>query len=252
MNEPTMNHSPSETTPGALLKRVRHEKNLTVVDVASRLCLSAQFVEDIEQDNYSRMSARTYARGYILSYAHFLGIPESKILPTLANVEMNFAPPKNLIALENEKSSIYQPVEPAAKSRSNVMLWISIFVIIILIGLVVLWWRGPSAPVPSPNGGSTQVPIQPQSTAPAPAAPAQASAPATPKPAAPANPINLAPTQPALPAPTATVPAAPAPVRKPQAPNDQSVVQPSDLRASRDTSPTTGPELPAPRASTTH
>ena len=82
MIEPTLNSTPSGTTPGTLLKTVRQEKGISVVDVAARLCLSAQFIEDIEHDDYSRMSARAYARGYIMSYAQLLGIPQAQILPT--------------------------------------------------------------------------------------------------------------------------------------------------------------------------
>ncbi len=145
MIEPTLNSTPSGTTPGTLLKTVRQEKGISVVDVAARLCLSAQFIEDIEHDDYSRMSARAYARGYIMSYAQLLGVPQSQILPTLNNVSMDFAPPKNTLKLDERSNPVYQPVE-SHRPHSNVLLWISIFVIIILIGLVVMWWKGPSAP----------------------------------------------------------------------------------------------------------
>ena len=188
---------------------------------------------------------------------------------------MDFAPPKNTLKLDERSNPVYQPVE-SQRQHSNVLLWITIFVIIILIGLVVMWWKGPSAPSGKSDAGtSTVVPIQPQSSAPAPqsAAPAPAS---TPTPAPAPTPTPVPSSTPVLPAPVSTstpTPArtprvvqqssnnTPAPVVKaepaqpvttpaPQAANDQSILQPSDLKDSgRTRSRTSGTRLPVPRAS---
>lgn len=237
MQEPNLNSSPTGMTPGPLLKTARQEKGLSIVDVAARLCLSAQYIEDIERDDYSRMSARAYARGYIMSYAHLLGVPEDQILTALTQVQMNFAPSKNTASLDHEKSNmVYQPMEPS-RQRSSVMVWISIFVLIILIGLVVLWWRGPSNVPGRQDNNATSVPLQQQPTTPSP--PTTPSSPGS-------GPVSIPiPSPSPLPKPgppTTPTPRAPA-HEPPAAVNDSDIAQPSELKKTK-------AELPAPRAST--
>lgn len=236
MKEANTNSAASGVTPGVLLKAAREEQGLSVVDIAARLCLNVQFVEDIERDDYSQMSARVYARGHVLSYANLLGIPESQILPALVNVNMHFEPVKTQAPVENEHPiPIYQSPEGSSQSRSSLLLWISVLVLIILIGLVVLWWKGPSAvDLKSPNGGarSTEVDIQPQNQNTAPAAPA--AAPETNQPATAPLPPPAS-TSTTAPADQATQPApvsAPAPTPAPASSQteEQNVVQPSELR----------------------
>jgi len=223
MQEPTINPATSMAssgdTPGKLLKIAREEKGMSVIDVASRLCLSAQFIEDIERDDYSHMSARAYARGYVVSYANLVGVPEAKILSAIANVQMEFTSAKNAVTIDNDKSvPIYHTTE-SSQQRSSLLLWGTILVLIILIGLVVMWWKGPSMPTnKSDTTQPTPVSIQPQTSAPAPTAP----------PAALTPPASSRP------------PAAPTP----PAANDQSVMQPSEVK-----NPAPAVALPAPRAS---
>jgi cytoskeleton protein RodZ len=239
------------TTPGALLKAAREEQGLSVVDVAARLCLSVQFIEGIERDDYSQMSARAYARGYVMSYAHLLKIPEEDIAPALNSVPMEFAPPPNTIVLDSEHAvPIYESVE-SPQRRSGMLLWSSIIVLIVLIGLVIMWWRGPASPVaglkPDNTPGATDIPIQQPSTPP----PSSSAAPAS-APTAPSSPATAAPSAPTSP-PTAS---APTPAIPPPA---QTQPQPTPVRptpvtppASASTAPSPPPSLsrsPAPSAS---
>jgi cytoskeleton protein RodZ len=158
----------SGVTPGVILKEMRERQGLSVVDAASRLCLSVQFVEDIERDDYSQMSARVYARGHIISYAHLLGVPESEILSALANTNMKFAPPKNPIPSNEQRSiPIYQSTE-TSQQHSGLILWGSILVLMIVIGLVMLWWKGPTSAAENKaisanaNQNSTEIPVKPE------------------------------------------------------------------------------------------
>lgn len=224
----------SGMTPGILLKTARQEQGLSVVDVASRLCLSVQFIEDIERDDYSHMSAKVYARGHVLSYAHLLGVPESQVVSSLINVSMEFAPIKNNVAIDNERAiPIYQPME-ASQQRSSLMIWGSILVLIILIGLVLMWWKGPSAPeAKTPTAApQTAISIQPQSAAPRPA-PAPTST-SVPMPA----PNNNSASSSAAPLP------APVPSSAKQQPREQTALQPTEFRNGNNP-----PVLPAPRDS---
>lgn len=199
MKEP-INPASNSITPGVLLKNAREEKGMSVVDVAARLCLSVQFIEDIEQDDYSHLSASTYARGYVRSYAYLLGIPEQTILAALDNAHMEFTPPKNLLPLENEsRIPITQPSENS-HPRSSLLRWGSFLVVLIIAGLVVMWWRGPANQnTPTASTMMTNVSIQP--------------APPVPTTTRPSVPVS--PTSPVNPAPSATIPNLPPPAASP-------------------------------------
>lgn len=250
MNEP-INPSSNSMTPGVLLKNTREEKGLSVIDVAARLCLSVQFIEDIERDDYSHLSATTYARGYVRSYAHLLGIPEKTILASLDNTHMEFAHPKNLLPLENEsRIPITQPSENS-HPRSSLLRWGSILVLLILAGLVVMWWRGPANQnIPTTSTTMTSVPLQPNTGTPAPAS-------SRPSAAAPTATNSNMPTPAAAPAAStpsrdssnATPPASPAetaPMQVIPKNTDTTPVQPSEMGNSQ---PRAAVTLPAPRAS---
>lgn len=161
-----MNENPSTpgAAPGALLKAARQAQGISIADAAARLCLNIEFIEDIERDDYTHMTARTYARGYVLSYAHILGIPATQILPALANVQMHFEPLKKTVSVDNERASpIYQTSE-VAQQRSSLFLWGSILVLIIALGLILMWWKGPSTPPEAKTAQSADVIEPPAST----------------------------------------------------------------------------------------
>lgn len=243
----------SGATPGVILKAAREEQGWSAVDVATRLCLNVQYIEDIERDDYSHMSARVYARGHVLAYAHLLGIPESQILPALVNVNMHFEPLKvPSVSKENEQSiPIYQTIE-SRQSRPGVLLWVSVLVLIILVGLVLMWWKG-SLENKASNGQaakSTEVNIQPQNTAspgapaPAPAA-SEKAAPPLPPPAS----SDAAQPGPGISAPSST-PADSGTSANPPA-QDQTAVQPSEIRDTHNSNDSQAPSVNLPPPTST-
>jgi|GEM_PF-3236005 len=231
MTEPNNNTSAEMTsgvTPGVLLKQARERQGLSIFDVAGRLCLKVHFVEDIERDDYSQMSAQVYAEGHVKSYAQLVGVPKEKIMAALANVQMNFAPVKPLTSMEHEKSlPIYQPLE-TSQQRSGLMVWGSILAVVILLGLVVMWWKGPSDshPPAAPKAAPKTTTVNLQPTA---GNPGNPSTPPAPVPSASSAPAPLPPPATSTPAasttPTPVVRTAPPP--KPA--NEQSVLQPSEF-----------------------
>lgn len=233
-----------QTTPGAILKKARVAQGLTVNDVASRLCLSVQFIEDIEKDDYSRMSAQTYARGYVVSYAHMLGIADADILPAFSNLKIHFEPSKSTVSLSNEDSSpVYQSME-SSQQRSSAMMWGSIIALIIVLGLLIMWWQGPrnahskvDNDITSQEQPATEIPLQPDQpqSQPAPSQPSSSRG------TAPA-PQNL---------PPSSSQSRGGPQTQPQPTPNQSSVQPSDVSSNSSSQTKKAPQpnvdLPEPR-----
>jgi len=83
VNEITIDKKP---TVGERLCRARQAKNLTIAEVATELRLTKQTIELIENEQWSELHGRAYARGYLSNYVKFLGLPEEEFL-TAFNLE---------------------------------------------------------------------------------------------------------------------------------------------------------------------
>jgi len=66
--------------PGQVLRAERESLGVTTRDVAETLNLSITMVEAIEADDYERMPAAVFARGYIRAYARLLDLDPEPIV----------------------------------------------------------------------------------------------------------------------------------------------------------------------------
>lgn len=73
-------------TVGLQLKQARKGKGLSIEDIASELKLIKTNVLDIESSEYKRRIPITFYRGYIRSYAKFLGLSDVELIEAF-NVE---------------------------------------------------------------------------------------------------------------------------------------------------------------------
>lgn len=120
---------PKVTKVGTLLKNMRQEKGLKVADIAKRLCIRKQYLEAIEDSNYSEIPAFPYGTGFIRSYADYLGLNSG-----------------NIVELYKEETSEKQPVnvplvEPQTKSAmpGGIYILASLLAMGILYGVWALW-----------------------------------------------------------------------------------------------------------------
>lgn len=69
-----------DASPGALLKRERERRSLTVQQAAEALHLDPWIVEAIEADRFQVLGAPVYARGHLRKYAAQLGLSADDVL----------------------------------------------------------------------------------------------------------------------------------------------------------------------------
>lgn len=98
--------------PGALLKRTREEKGLTLEEVSTQLKLTHSVLNNIENDDYKDDLAITFYRGYLKNYAELLGLNGTDVVANFqqycqSNQLLSESPPK-LQGLELEK-----PINPS-------------------------------------------------------------------------------------------------------------------------------------------
>lgn len=120
----------SDTGPGNLGERfraAREARGLTVSQVAEQIRIRSVYLAAIEDEQWSAIGAPVYTRGFIRTYARFLGLD-----PEEAVAEFNRTHPAGLPAAAGAQ----EPAAPAAR-RSGLLIWLAAAVAVVLIAFVV-------------------------------------------------------------------------------------------------------------------
>ncbi|MGF1725081.1 cytoskeleton protein RodZ [Photobacterium nomapromontoriensis] len=117
--------------PGDMLRQAREKLGYSQKDVASRLRLRQSVVNDIENNNFEETQLATFTRGYVRSYAKFVGLDENEVL-----VKLDFhghAQPQ-----EQEMQSFSRRTKREAHdSRIMRLTWA---LAAVFIGVTGVWW----------------------------------------------------------------------------------------------------------------
>ena len=77
--------------PGERLRTARANAGLTIEEVSARLHLDKRTLDLLEADNFDKLPASTFVRGYLRSYARMLNLPPGPIIEAFDR--RGFAPP---------------------------------------------------------------------------------------------------------------------------------------------------------------
>lgn len=124
-------------TPGAILKAARERKGLSQQDIANRLNLRLTLIRDIEEDRFDLKTASTFTKGYLKTYAHFVGVDEHAVLDAYDRLG---------IKEQQYSTTMYsfsgRTKREASETRVRVISWV------LCIGLIVAggvwWWMQPA------------------------------------------------------------------------------------------------------------
>ncbi|MGF1680541.1 cytoskeleton protein RodZ [Photobacterium minamisatsumaniensis] len=117
--------------PGDMLRQAREQLGYTQADVASRLRLRLSVVNDIELNNFEKAQLATFTRGYVRSYAKFVGLDETDILAKLDH--FGHAQPQ-----EQEMQSFSRRTKREA--HDNRIMRLTWALAVLFIGLTGVWW----------------------------------------------------------------------------------------------------------------
>lgn len=119
-----------DVTLGSVLKAAREKMGLSIADTAVKLHLRPRIVEDIEANNFTNIASSTYVRGYVKNYARMVGVDIQLIEACLARQVPSVTEP----AMQSfSRKTTYQ-------ARDTKLKWLSFFIVIVLLGLLVVWW----------------------------------------------------------------------------------------------------------------
>ena len=139
--------SPPENI-GPTLRRAREAAGYSIGEVAERMRLSPNHIENLETERFDLFPVSVFLRGYLTSYARLVGIDEGPLLD--AYDRRGFGPPQ-LHSPETART--------AARGSEFTVTVTTLVVIGVLVILSALWWReqwsegnGPPAPTVAQPG----------------------------------------------------------------------------------------------------
>lgn len=125
-----MNHGYIDPFVGQQLKQVREQQRLTIEEVATRLRLRRDYIEDIEMSNFTRLP-HTYLKGYVRAYAKLLCIPDEEI-----KIYLMSSTKKNSL----KGWGVFRSQRQISISN-RYFQWLTFTIISTLIVLSALWWK---------------------------------------------------------------------------------------------------------------
>ena len=67
-------------TPGMMLRKARESANFTHAAVGEALHLTVHYIKALENDDYSKLPAATFVKGYLRAYARYLKLDVNAVL----------------------------------------------------------------------------------------------------------------------------------------------------------------------------
>ena len=121
-------------TVGERLRNARVEQGKDIADIAGKTRIPSRHLEAIEKGEYSALPGRTYAVGFVKSYARAVDLSETEMAGDLKD-EMGYDAPDY-----HARGHVGQELDDPSKIPSSRLAWIAAVVgIIILVGGFAIW-----------------------------------------------------------------------------------------------------------------
>jgi cytoskeleton protein RodZ len=145
---------------GEELRAAREARNLSLSDVSERIHIRSIYLQSLEDENWGAIAAPVYVRGFLRTYARFLGLDAE------AAVERFNAATAGADAFSPPPPRERPGVERSTRRRPSTWLWAAAAVALVLVLYVgYRYYDLQSEPQAVPAGG--QAPAASQSAAPA-------------------------------------------------------------------------------------
>ena len=165
-------------SPGRKLQDIRESKGLTQAQVGESLHLTVHYINALENDEYSKLPGKTFAKGYLKCYAEYLGADVGEIVRRY----------DNLCAAEQSQETEQRRVTRRHDHDQNAR-WLLAAAVLVVAVLAAAWWfgrdggnsvsvnragqRGATLPVPPPAEPATAEDLVARSTLPLEAFPSE-------------------------------------------------------------------------------
>ncbi|MBV9271602.1 MAG: helix-turn-helix domain-containing protein [Candidatus Eremiobacteraeota bacterium] len=142
---------------GERFRAAREERGLSLSDVAEQIRIRSVYLAAIEDENWSAIGAPVYIRGFIRTYARFLGLDSAEAVSQF-NEAMGAPAAGGDASSQTQRSSVGLGVGTSENRGLSPLIWIASLVALALVAFVVYLYFTP------PKGGSTPVAGGPAAT----------------------------------------------------------------------------------------
>ena len=118
-------------TPGIVLRKARRDRDLDESDVCKELGLSIGSLKALEGDDFERLPAEIYVRGYIRNYCTLLGIEEQPVLACYQKYCQQLQ--------QNEQKALNDNVVSAPPPVWKMPLVWGVAAVVLIVAAVWLW-----------------------------------------------------------------------------------------------------------------
>lgn len=116
-------------TLGEKLRQAREERGITLSEVAEQTRISGLYIESIENDDYRNLPGGIFNKGFVKSFAKYVGIDEQEALQDYASLTVN----QGIQAPEETKT--YRP-EVLTDDRASTSSLPTIVFAVVILGLM--------------------------------------------------------------------------------------------------------------------
>lgn len=103
-------------TVGEQFRKARESRGTSLSEAAAATRIKFQHIEAMEQDDFSKMAAAAYAKGFIKIYAEFLHLPAGPLIEQYTEAHQTGSPP---FRLTTPSGSAYSASVPAPAPHSE-------------------------------------------------------------------------------------------------------------------------------------
>lgn len=148
-NESTVNKKREQSdlpTPGQMLLAARDEMQLTTQQVAERLRLRVQIVDDLENDRFSKYVAGTFTRGYLRAYARLVHVDEDLLFKSYEAMNVEERPDDTMQSFSRRRRE---------QTQDSRLMAVTYIIVAVIIGSAVIFWLQNASEDEVESNGST-------------------------------------------------------------------------------------------------
>ncbi len=123
--------SPSRPSPGTMLRTAREKQGLSQQDIADKLFIKPQSVDDIENDKVDTRISITFTKGYVKMYAKLVGIDDKVVISEFEKLHSAPVQPANFQSFSKKVNK---------QAHDDRWMMVTYVILFLLIAGVVGWW----------------------------------------------------------------------------------------------------------------
>ncbi|NDV92764.1 DUF4115 domain-containing protein [Alteromonas sp. 345S023] len=127
-NSPSQENTPS---PGQMLRERREALGLSQQQVAEKLFLKANQINDLEEDRLDDNASITFTKGYVRNYAKQLGLDSAAVIAAFEQKHVKADPPAKLQSFSRRV---------AKQTHDDRWMMVTYLILLLIIAGVVAWW----------------------------------------------------------------------------------------------------------------